>query len=162
MRLTTPDEGQILYRGEDIAPYKEKQLRKLRRKIQYIFQNPYAALNPRFTIEETLLEPMQIHSIGRNEKERQLRVESLLDQVGLTKTDKKKYPHEFSGGQRQRICIARALSVDPELVICDESVAALDVSIQAQILNLLLDLQEEHPITYHVYLSRLSRREIFL
>jgi peptide/nickel transport system ATP-binding protein len=148
IRLLQPDNGQILFKSQDIASLDERGMKPLRRQIQYIFQNPYAALNPRFTIEQILLEPMMVHGIGQARSDRDQRIDQLLTQVGLDPKAKKRYPHEFSGGQRQRICIARALSVDPDLIICDESVAALDVSIQAQILNLLLDLQEQHGVTY--------------
>ncbi|MFW7380919.1 MAG: ABC transporter ATP-binding protein [Oligoflexus sp.] len=148
MRLLKPSSGQIYFRSQDISQLDEQSMKPIRRRIQYIFQNPYAALNPRFRVEQILLEPMQIHQIGTSRAEQLDKIDDLLLKVGLDPAARRKYPHEFSGGQRQRICIARALTVDPELVICDESVAALDVSIQAQILNLLLDLQEQHPMTY--------------
>jgi peptide/nickel transport system ATP-binding protein len=119
-----------------------------RRRIQVIFQNPYASLNPRFTIGQILTEPMRIHRLGASEAERVERSHALLARVGLPEGAFYKYPHEFSGGQRQRIAIARALAVEPEVLICDESVSALDVSVQATVLNLLLDLQEERGLAY--------------
>jgi peptide/nickel transport system ATP-binding protein len=124
-------------------------LRPLRKRFQIIFQDPYGSLNPRKTIETTIMEPMEVHGIGENYDERRTLVLDLLDKVGLPgKQFLNRYPHEFSGGQRQRICIARALAVRPELIICDESVSALDVSVQAQVLNLLKDLQLEFGLTY--------------
>ena len=148
LRLVEPSSGGIFYSGEEITKLKSRELRKLRRKIQVIFQDPYASLNPRMTIGSALVEPMAVHSIGDNKKERFEKAEELMLRCGLSADMLHRYPHEFSGGQRQRICIARALTVDPEFIICDESVSALDVSVQAQILNLLLDLQEEKKLTY--------------
>lgn len=150
--LGDPSHGIIRYRGQDLSSLSRQQRLEVRRKVQYIFQNPYAALNPKFTIEQTLIEPMNVHHIGRHHKDRRERAVELLDMVGLTADMLTRYPHQFSGGQRQRICIARALSLDPELIVCDESVSALDVSIQAQILNLLLDIQEKRDVTY-VFIS---------
>jgi peptide/nickel transport system ATP-binding protein len=121
---------------------------KMRRRIQVVFQNPYASLNPRFTIQQTLLEPMQIHGIGANDAERLQRATALLKKVGLGEEALQKYPHEFSGGQRQRIAIARCLTLDPEVLVLDEAVSALDVSVQAQVLNLLKDLQDELGLSY--------------
>jgi peptide/nickel transport system ATP-binding protein len=120
--------------------------------MQIIFQDPYSSLNPRLTVEQALVEPMQVHGIGAGRSERRDRAEELLREVGLAPEHLARYPHEFSGGQRQRICIARALSVDPSFVICDESVSALDVSVQAQVLNLLKDLQDKRGLTY-VFIS---------
>jgi peptide/nickel transport system ATP-binding protein len=119
-----------------------------RRRIQIIFQNPYASLNPRFTVGQILMEPMRIHSIGKDERERVELAFQLLAKVGLAETTFYKYPHEFSGGQRQRIAIARCLTMKPDVLICDESVSALDVSVQAQVLNLLQDLQDEFGLSY--------------
>ena len=123
-------------------------MKAIRRKMQIIFQDPYASLNPRMTIGNSIIEPMLIHKLYPNRDERISRLEELLEQVGLKKNMKNRYPHEFSGGQRQRICIARAISINPEFIICDESVSSLDVSIQAQILNLLKDLQDKLNLTY--------------
>ncbi|MBK0417397.1 ABC transporter ATP-binding protein, partial [Chromobacterium haemolyticum] len=119
-----------------------------KRRIQIIFQNPYASLNPRFTVEQILSEPMQLHGIGRDGGERRKLAQELLDKVGMPAGALQKYPHEFSGGQRQRIAIARCLTLKPEVLICDESVSALDVSVQAQVLNLLQDLQDEYGLSY--------------
>jgi peptide/nickel transport system ATP-binding protein len=119
-----------------------------KRRIQIIFQNPYASLNPRLTVGQILLEPMQIHGIGANERERTETALQLLDKVGLPRAAFHRYPHEFSGGQRQRIAIARCLTMKPEVLVCDESVSALDVSVQAQVLNLLQELQEEFGLSY--------------
>ncbi|MES2770149.1 MAG: ABC transporter ATP-binding protein [Bdellovibrionota bacterium] len=148
LRLIEPTEGQIKYNGVDIPSLNSTDLRKLRRKMQIIFQDPYASLNPRMTIASAIMEPMTIHSLGKDKNERMDMAAALMDKVGLDKKFLNRYPHEFSGGQRQRICIARALAVQPDFIVCDESVSALDVSIQAQILNLLLDLQKEMNLTY--------------
>lgn len=149
IRLEKPTEGSILYKGQDITQSKENQLRKIiRKEIQMIFQDPYASLNPRKTLGKTLTEPLQAHRLYNNDKQRIERVKELLEVVGLNPTYVNRYPHEFSGGQRQRIGIARALSLQPELIIADEAVSALDVSIQAQIINLMKDLQEEFRLTY--------------
>lgn len=148
LRLIEPTEGKIKYNGVDIPSLNGSDLRKLRRKMQIIFQDPYASLNPRMTIASAIMEPMTIHNLGKNKAERMDMAAALMDKVGLEKRFLNRYPHEFSGGQRQRICIARALAVQPDFIVCDESVSALDVSIQAQILNLLLDLQKEMNLTY--------------
>jgi peptide/nickel transport system ATP-binding protein len=147
-RLTPPTAGRILFEGRDLAALNASALQPYRRRIQIIFQNPYASLNPRFTIGQILMEPMRIHGIGANDAERARLALDWLDKVGLPATAFGKYPHEFSGGQRQRIAIARCLTMRPEIIVCDESVSALDVSVQATVLNLLLDLQEEFGLTY--------------
>ncbi|MES3004244.1 MAG: dipeptide ABC transporter ATP-binding protein [Pseudomonadota bacterium] len=146
--LTQPTEGRIMFEGTDLASLSPSQLRTWRKRIQIIFQNPYASLNPRFTVGQILMEPMRIHGIGASEDERARLALSWLDRVGLPAQAFGKYPHEFSGGQRQRIAIARCLTMQPEIIVCDESVSALDVSVQATVLNLLLDLQEEFGLTY--------------
>lgn len=146
--LEKPTAGEIFYRGKDIAKLPKEEIRKLRKEIQIIFQDPYSSLNPRLNIGEILTAPMKVHSIGKNQKERLDKSGNLLERVGLNSSDLKKYPHEFSGGQRQRIGIARALALNPKFIICDESVSALDVSVQAQVLNLLNELKAEFGFTY--------------
>ena len=146
--LEKPTEGEIIYNGIDLAKASSKEIRKLRKEIQIIFQDPYSSLNPRQTIQEIITEPLFIHKIGSNSKERKAIAAELLQKVDLPITALKKYPHEFSGGQRQRIGIARALALKPKIIICDESVSALDVSVQAQVLNLLNDLKKEFGLTY--------------
>jgi len=148
MRLHEASGGQAFIEGKDILSLTEKEFAKYQRKIQIIFQNPYASLNPRFTVGQILLEPMQIHNIGKDEAERKQIALGLLERVNLPEQAYYRYPHEFSGGQRQRIAIARCLTLKPEILICDESVSALDVSVQAQVLNLLQDLQDEFGLSY--------------
>ncbi len=148
LRLIEPTEGQIIYNGEDITNYDKTQMREMRKKMQIIFQDPYASLNPRMTVGSSIMEPMVIHNLGSSRSERQDMAADLMKRVDLEPFHLNRYPHEFSGGQRQRICIARALAVKPDFIICDESVSALDVSVQAQVLNLLLDLQDEFNLTY--------------
>lgn len=148
MRLHQASGGQAFIEGKDILSLTEKEFAKYQRKIQIIFQNPYASLNPRFTIGQILLEPMQIHGIGKDDAERKQIAHGLLERVNLPEQAYYRYPHEFSGGQRQRIAIARCLTLKPEILICDESVSALDVSVQAQVLNLLQDLQDEFGLSY--------------
>lgn len=148
LRLIEPTAGEVLYRGQDILKLDPEEMRRLRRKMQIIFQDPYASLNPRMTVEQILSEPIEIHGLARSREEKRKRIFHLADLVGLRKESIQRYPHEFSGGQRQRICIARALAVEPEFIVCDEPVSALDVSIQAQIVNLLQDLQKELGLTY--------------
>jgi peptide/nickel transport system ATP-binding protein len=151
-RLTDASAGSILFEGIDLATLGAAALRPYRRRIQIIFQNPYASLNPRFTVGQILMEPMRIHGIGANDDARARLALGWLEKVGLPAQAFGKYPHEFSGGQRQRIAIARCLTMQPEIIVCDESVSALDVSVQATVLNLLLDLQEEFGLTY-VFIS---------
>lgn len=147
LKLIDPTSGEILYKGENIASYKGKQLREIRREMQIIFQDPYSSLNPRMSCEGIIGEPLSIHT-NLSRSQRKERVGELLNQVGLPAEYAIRYPHEFSGGQRQRIGIARALSVNPNFVVCDEPVSALDVSVQSQVLNLLKDLQGELGLTY--------------
>lgn len=146
--LEKPTSGEIFFEGKDIALLDKEEIRRLRKDIQIIFQDPYSSLNPRHTIAQILMEPMKVHHIGKNDKERREIAASLLEKVSLNPNDLNKYPHEFSGGQRQRIGIARALGLNPKFIICDESVSALDVSVQAQVLNLLNDLKAEFGFTY--------------
>ncbi len=148
LRLIEPTAGEVFYHGQDITKITQEEMRVLRRKMQIIFQDPYSSLNPRMTIGDIITEPMVIHNIGGSKKERYQTAADLLEKVGLKGDHLNRYPHEFSGGQRQRICIARALGLQPEFIICDESVSALDVSVQAQVLNLLQDLQDEFNLTY--------------
>src|SRR5437879_1430347 len=148
MRLHKASGGEVLFEGRDLLPLPPQAAYPYKRRIQIVFQNPYASLNPRFTVGQILMEPMQIHGVGSGETGRRALSLELLDKVGLAADSFAKYPHEFSGGQRQRIAIARALTLRPEVLICDESVSALDVSVQAQLLNLLQDLQDEYAMSY--------------
>ena len=147
-KLTEPTDGMIFLDGEDISNYTPAQMRPVRKKIQMVFQDPYASLDPRMTVFEIVAEPLRIHKLCADEEELKKRVFALLEEVGLAEYQAYKYPHEFSGGQRQRIGIARALAVDPSLIIADEPVSALDVSIQSQVLNLLNRLKKERGLTY--------------
>ncbi|MFN3303567.1 MAG: ABC transporter ATP-binding protein [Roseateles sp.] len=148
LRLHEPTGGQVMFDGRDLLKMSGADWQQMRRRIQVVFQNPYASLNPRFTIGQTLREPMEIHGIGSGTADREARAVALLKKVGLDETAMAKYPHEFSGGQRQRIAIARCLTLQPEVLVLDEAVSALDVSVQAQVLNLLKDLQDEFGLSY--------------
>lgn len=148
LKLLEPTEGEIIYRGENIAGYNKKQTKAMRRSMQMIFQDPYASLDPRMSVSEIIAEPIYINKTITDRREIDSKVRSLMDTVGLASRLTNAYPHELDGGRRQRIGIAKALSLDPEFIVCDEPVSALDVSIQAQILNLMMDLQEELDLTY--------------
>lgn len=148
LRLIEPTSGEIFFSGTNITNLPAKEMRELRKNIQIIFQDPYSSLNPRITIGQAIMEPMQVHGIFENDKERKGGVIELLHRVNMNESHFYRYPHEFSGGQRQRICIARALALKPKFIICDESVSALDVSVQAQVLNLLNELKREFDFTY--------------
>ncbi len=147
IRLIEPTRGDVLFEGENIVGLRSREMQKLRREMQIIFQDPYASLNPRLTVRDIVGEPLVIHGLGGKE-ERRARVADLLKKVGLDPDYMNRYPHEFSGGQRQRIGIARALALNPKLIVADEPVSALDVSVQAQVINLLEDLQKEFDLTY--------------
>ena len=148
LHLIRPTSGEVLYEGKSLGKLPPENLIEYRKKMQIIFQDPYASLNPRLTIEQTLTEPMQVHNIDNNNSSLRERVVNILEEVGLSSDHLLRYPHEFSGGQRQRICVARALAVEPEFIVCDECVSAMDVSIQAQVLNLLKELQRKRQLTY--------------
>jgi peptide/nickel transport system ATP-binding protein len=148
LRLIEPTAGSITFKSRDITNIPQRNMREMRKDMQIIFQDPYSSLNPRITIGEAIMEPMRVHSIFENDKQRKEKVMELLKRVNMSELHFYRYPHEFSGGQRQRICIARALSLNPQFIICDESVSALDVSIQAQVLNLLNELKKEFQFTY--------------
>ncbi len=147
LRLIEPDAGDVFFKGESVTDWNRKTLNRKRKEIQYIFQDPYSSLNPRHTIGYAILEPMTVHRILPTQRQRRERVEELLELVGLLPEHYARYPHQFSGGQRQRICIARALSMNPEFIVCDEIVSALDVSVQAQVLNLLMELREQFDLS---------------
>jgi len=152
LRLHEPTSGEVIFDGKNLLKLSDRERQLMRRRIQIVFQNPYASLNPRFTIGQTLLEPMTIHGVGASTTEREQRARALLEKVGLDGRAFGKYPHEFSGGQRQRVAIARCLTLNPEVLVLDEAVSALDVSVQAQVLNLLRDLQDEFGLSY-VFIS---------
>ena len=147
LQLIRPTAGNVLYRGEDITKLNKEQMRQMRRKMQLIFQDPYASLNPRMTVLELIMAPLEAFGIGTME-ERVLRVKEIMELVGMPENMMNRYPHEFSGGQRQRIVIARALVLNPEFVVCDEPVSALDVSVRAQVLNLIQELKKKKHLTY--------------
>ena len=148
LHLHPPTAGRVLYRDTDVATMNAAALRRLRGQAQIVFQDPYSSLNPRLTVGDSLMEPLQVHQLYENNTKRKQRVLELLERVNLPPEYFNRYPHEFSGGQRQRIVIARALALQPKFIICDESVSALDVSVQAQVLNLLRELQQEFKLTY--------------
>lgn len=148
LRLQEPTAGSVIYEGMDITEFSKQEMRRIRRNMQIIFQDPYSSLNPRYTVSQIIEEPLILNGIYERESERRLRVEELMDLVGIPKRAYNSYPHEFDGGRRQRIVIARTLSVAPRFIVCDEPVSALDVSIQAQILNLLVTLQRQLGLTY--------------
>ncbi|HEX2900671.1 MAG TPA: ATP-binding cassette domain-containing protein, partial [Bacteroidia bacterium] len=148
LRLVEPTAGEVFFEGRSVTAMNQHDLRALRKDLQIIFQDPYSSLNPRITIGNAILEPMRVHGLHGNDKLRLEKVEELLSKVNLLPEHFRRYPHEFSGGQRQRACIARALAVEPKFIVCDESVSALDVSVQAQVLNLLIGLREEFGFTY--------------
>lgn len=148
LRLHEPTDGKVIYKGMDITSFNKEEMRKMRQHMQIIFQDPYASLNPRFTISQIIEEPLVLHKVFKTEAERKQRVAELMELVGLSPRMVNMYPHEFDGGRRQRVVIARAMSINPKFVVCDEPVSALDVSVQAQILNLMMELQDKMGLTY--------------
>lgn len=152
LRLHEPTAGKVIFEGMDIGSFDKEEMRQMRKEMQIIFQDPYASLNPRFTISQIIEEPLKLHNIYKTAAERREKVEELMALTGLSKRMYNMYPHEFDGGRRQRVVIARALSLNPKFIICDEPVSALDVSVQAQIINLMMELQEKLGLTY-VFIS---------
>ncbi len=148
LRLHEPTGGKVIFDGMDFTSFDKEEVRHMRREMQIIFQDPYASLNPRFTISKIIEEPLKLHNIYKTEAERRDRVEELMDLTGLSKRMYNMYPHEFDGGRRQRVVIARALALNPKFIVCDEPVSALDVSVQAQIINLMMELQDKMQLTY--------------
>ena len=148
LRLHEPTAGKVIYNGMDITSFDKEEMRKMRQHMQIIFQDPYASLNPRFTISQIIEEPLKLHKLYKSDAERKKRVQELMELVGLSPAMANLYPHEFDGGRRQRVVIARALSINPKFVVCDEPVSALDVSVQAQILNLMMELQHKLGLPY--------------
>jgi peptide/nickel transport system ATP-binding protein len=148
LRLIEPTSGNIIYKGNDILKLHAEEMRRYRKKLQIIFQDPYSSLNPHLTIGESIIEPMRVHDILSDEKKRKAKAIELLERVSMTASQFDRYPHEFSGGQRQRVCIARALALNPEFIVCDECISSLDVSVQAQVINLLSELKKDFGFTY--------------
>ncbi|HTB31945.1 MAG TPA: ABC transporter ATP-binding protein [Bacteroidia bacterium] len=148
LRLIEPTSGNLIYKGTDILKLKDEEMRQYRKKLQIIFQDPYSSLNPHFTVGESIVEPMRVHNILNDEKERKKKAIELLERVSMNAYQYNRYPHEFSGGQRQRVCIARALALNPEFIVCDECISSLDVSVQAQVINLLSELKKDFGFTY--------------